>query len=66
LKPLRIFVASPSDMAAERAKVETVASMLKPLAQNLGIVLDVVDWGSVVPDMGRAEQIIFDQIQPTS
>ena len=27
MKKLRIFAASPSDMAAERAKVETVAAM---------------------------------------
>ncbi len=27
MKELRIFAASPSDMATERAKVETIASM---------------------------------------
>jgi hypothetical protein len=36
MKKLRIFAASPSDMAAERAKVETVAAMLEPLADNRG------------------------------
>lgn len=40
--------------------------MLKPLADNLDIMLDVIDWSSVVPDMGRPEQIILDQLQPTS
>jgi hypothetical protein len=53
MERLRIFAASPSDMATERAKVETVASLLKPLADHLGIVLEVVDWRSVVPNMGR-------------
>lgn len=66
MKKLRIFAASPSDMATERAKVETVASMLKPLADSLGIVLEVVDWRSAVPDMGRAEQVILDQLKPTA
>ena len=66
MKKLRIFAASPSDMATERAKVETVASMLKPLADNLGIVLDVVDWRAVVPDMGRPEQVILKQLDPES
>ena len=66
IKKLRIFAASPSDVAAERAKVETVAAMFKPLAENLGIVLEVVDWRAVVPDMGRPQQVIFDQLKPTS
>ena len=66
MKKLRIFAASPSDVAAERAKVETVAAMLKPLAEHLGIVLEVVDWRAVVPDMGRPQQVIFDQLKPTS
>lgn len=39
--------------------------MLKPLADNLGIVLDVVDWRTVVPAMGRPEQVILDQLKPT-
>jgi tetratricopeptide (TPR) repeat protein len=66
MKKLRIFAASPTDTAAERAKVETVAAMLEPLADNLGIVLKVEDWRAVVPDMGRPEQVILDQLKPTS
>jgi tetratricopeptide (TPR) repeat protein len=62
---LRIFAASTSDTAAERAKVETAAMLLKPLADKFGIVLEVVDWRSVVPDMGRPEQVILDQLKPT-
>ena len=66
MQKLRVFVASPSDMAAERARVEVIASSLKPLADSLNIVLEVVDWNSVVPDMGRPEQVILDQVKPTS
>jgi len=66
LKKLRIFAASPSDVAAERAKVDTVVGLLKPLADYIGVVLEVKDWRAVVPDMGRPQQIIFDQLQPTS
>ena len=66
MKKLRVFVASPSDMAAERAKVEVVTSSLKPLADSLDIVLDVLDWRSVVPDMGRPEQVILDHVDPDS
>ena len=66
LTKLRIFVASPSDMATERGKVESVAVMLKPLADTLGIVIDIMDWRVVVPDMGRPEQVILDQLKPTA
>src|SRR5216684_7992971 len=66
MKRLRIFAASPSDTAAERARVETVAELLKPLADHLDIVLDIADWSDVVPDMGRPEKVILDQLKPTS
>src|SRR5262245_16728471 len=65
MQKVRIFAASPSDMITERAKVETVAGLLKPLADNLDIALDVVDWCAVVPNMGRPEQVILDQLKPT-
>jgi hypothetical protein len=65
LKRLRIFAASPSDVASERAKLETVVEMLKPMAGHLGLMLEVVDWREVVPDAGRPQQIIFDQLKPT-
>ncbi|OLE51758.1 MAG: hypothetical protein AUG51_21075 [Acidobacteria bacterium 13_1_20CM_3_53_8] len=65
MNKLRIFAASPSDVAAERAKVETVAAMLKPMAEYLGIALEVLDWRAVVPDMGRPEQVILNQLEPT-
>lgn len=66
LKKLRIFAASPSDVAMERAKLETVVGSLKPMADYLGLTLEVMDWRAVVPDAGRAQQIIFDQLKPTS
>jgi len=66
LKKLRIFAASPSDVVAERTKLETVVATLKPIADHLKLTLEVVDWRTVVPDGGRAQQIIFDQLNPTS
>ncbi len=66
LKKLRIFAASPSDVASERARLETVVASLKPTADYLGLTLEVVDWRAVVPDAGRPQQIIFDQLKPTS
>jgi hypothetical protein len=66
LKKLCLFAASPSDVATERAKLETVVGMLKPLADHIGLSVEVVDWRKVVPDMGRPQQVIFDQLQPTT
>ena len=66
LKKLCIFVASPSDLATERAKLEAVVASLKPMANYLSLSLEVVDWRLVVPDAGRPQQIIFDQLNPTS
>jgi hypothetical protein len=66
LKQFRIFIASPSDVANERKKLETVVNSLKPTADHFGVVLRVVDWHTVVPDAGIAQQVIFDQLKPTS
>lgn len=66
LKSLRIFAASPSDVASERTKLDNVINSLQPMADYLGLKLDVVDWRVVVPDAGRPQQVIFDQLQPTS
>lgn len=66
LKKLRIFAASPSDVTNERAKLETVVDSLKPMADYLGLTLEVIDWRVVVPDAGRPQQVIFDQLKPTS
>lgn len=44
MKKLGNFAASPSDMAAKRAKVEPAAATLKPLAERLDILVDGVDW----------------------
>lgn len=65
-KKLRIFIASPSDVAAERAKVGTAAAALKPLADFIGVALETLDWRKALPDMGRPQQAIFDQLKPTS
>ncbi len=62
---LRVFAASPAELTSKRAKIATVAALLKPLADSLDIALDVIDWREAVPDMGRSEQVILDQLKPT-
>lgn len=64
LIPLRIFVASPGDVAREREHVVAVVSELnQTTAQDAGFVLQVVRWETHArPDLGRPQQVIFDQI----
>lgn len=66
IQTFRIFVASPSDMALERGKVDLVVDALRPLADYFGISLQVVDWSIVAPNMGRTEKVILDQLKPSS
>jgi tetratricopeptide (TPR) repeat protein len=63
---IRIFVASPSDVESERAKVETALALLKPTIDRYNISFEVVDWSSVVPDAGLPQEVIFKQLNPTS
>lgn len=53
-------------MATERARLNTIVESLKPLADDRGLMLEVVDWRIVVPDAGRPQQVIFDQLKPTT
>ncbi len=66
LKKLRLFAASPSDVSNERGRLATVVEELRSLAEHVGVTLELVDWRKVVPDIGRPEQVILDQLQPTT
>src|ERR1051326_472211 len=65
-REFRIFAASPRDMAAERSLVSQVVTTLQPLAEHLGLIAKAVDWRVAVPNMGRPQQIIFDQLKPAT
>jgi hypothetical protein len=64
-RKVRIFVAAPADVATERVKVHTVVDSLSSLAEHVGVAMEVLDWHQVVPDIGRPQQVIFEQLQPT-
>jgi tetratricopeptide (TPR) repeat protein len=64
LRKLRIFAACPSNLAIERARLVMVVEDLKDLAEHVGVILESVDWRQVVPDLGRPQQIILDQLEP--
>jgi formylglycine-generating enzyme required for sulfatase activity len=62
-KPIRIFVAAPGDVAAEREKVASVVTELNQgLGEEKGWILKLREWPQVAPGLGRPQQVIFDQL----
>ncbi len=65
-KRLRLFIASPGDVTAERERVRAVAEELcrhGNVADQLGVSLQVLDWREVAPKMGRPQQVILEELQ---
>ena len=62
-KKLTVFIAAPSDVATEKARINSIVeSINQGLADDFGIVLEVKEWSQVVPNMGRGQKIIFNQL----
>lgn len=62
-RKINIFVAAPNDVATEKERINTIVEQLNHgLADELGIVLEVKEWSQVVPNMGRGQKVIFDQL----
>jgi Domain of unknown function (DUF4062) len=61
---LRLFVASPGDVQRERDHVVAVVDELnRGIASHAGYALEAVRWQTHArPDVGRAQQVIFNQI----
>jgi formylglycine-generating enzyme required for sulfatase activity len=64
VQKIHLFLSSPGDVEPERAKVHAVADQVnRMLGDNLGIVLEVIDWKThIVPDMGRPQEVINEQV----
>jgi Domain of unknown function (DUF4062) len=63
LTKLRVFAASPNDVAGDREALRDVVDDLnESVAGDRGFVLELVTWVDVAPDLGRPEQIILEQI----
>jgi hypothetical protein len=65
LKTVRVFVAHPSDMSAERqALAEVVERLNESTARGLGCLLECKDWSTAVrPAMGtRPEDVILEKL----
>lgn len=59
---LRVFLASPGDVTQERALVERVIAELNTsIARNLGWHIELVRWEDMIPNMGRPQQVVFEQ-----
>ena len=63
-KEFRVFVACPKDLSKERAQMKEIIEEVSILANKLGVTLKLLDWHNVVSDMGRPQQVIFDQLEP--
>ncbi len=63
---VRVMVASASDVSRERDHVSDLAEELnRGVAKQQGLVVEVVRWEShSLPELGRPQQIIFDQMGP--
>src|SRR6187402_2888909 len=66
LTPLRVFIACPGDVTEEKTRVIEVIRELEIDARERGFDLSCEEWGQCLGDMGRPQQVIFDQLKPGS
>jgi hypothetical protein len=59
---LHLFVATPRDVAAERDRLALIVRDLNNAFTAHGLTLKLLDWRDVVPDLGRPEDVILDQL----
>ena len=65
IRHLRIFAASPSDVGDERKRLKKVLDELNEpggVAEQNGLFLQLWGWEQVVSGMGRAEDVILNQL----
>jgi hypothetical protein len=63
-RKLRIFFACPGDVTAEKDRLQKIVERLQKTANQAGFFLEPKEWRQVIPDMGRPQEVIFDQIDP--
>lgn len=62
---IRVFVASPGDVAEEREKLAKIIGKLNKgeTAKQLNLSIELLRWETdAVPDLGRPQQVILDQL----
>ncbi len=66
-RKIRVFVASPGDVAREKdALGKVITSLNRTLGDRFGIVLELKEWRQVAPDMGRPEDVILADLRVES
>jgi hypothetical protein len=63
-KKIRLFIASPGDVIDERVKIEVVISGIKPLIDEVGLGLEILNGYESLPGMGRAQELILSDHKP--
>ncbi len=62
-RKVRVFVASPGDVAAEKRALGKVIELFNRVhSDRLGVMLELKEWREVVSGMGRPEDVILDQL----
>ncbi|MGZ6349176.1 MAG: tetratricopeptide repeat protein [Ktedonobacterales bacterium] len=60
---VKIFVSTPSDVPEEKESLSRIISDIeREWGDELKVTLQVLDWRSVAPGMGRAEDVILEQL----
>lgn len=62
-RKLRIFIACPGDLKAEKDLLLKIVDRLQKPARESGYFLEAIEWRQVI-GMGRPQQVIFDESQP--
>ena len=66
-RKIRVFVASPGDVAKEKdALGKVITSLNRTLGDRFGIVLELKEWRQVAPAMGRPEDVILAELRVES
>jgi hypothetical protein len=55
---LTVFIASPSDLAAERERAFQVASEINEAIKNIDWSIDLLGWEDTLPGFGRPQALI--------
>ncbi len=61
-RKIRVFVASTNEVAETQLISETIKALNSGLADNLRIVLELLSWRDVHPNVGRPQEVILDQL----
>ena len=62
MKVIRVFIASPSDLGAERKTLKQVADELNQSLRDLDCFIDLLGWEDRLPGFGRPQEQINEDV----